>query len=134
MQPIEFYVPHRGPMLLLNRLLVVESEFAVAEVIVPFDGLFVRAGGVPAWVGLEYMAQTIAAWAGQRGGQAKIGFLLGSRRFQAHYAHWLSGWVLQVQVQPEAVVSPTGLGVFNCTISHQGLELACARVSTFEAS
>ena len=82
--PIEQYLPHRGAMRLIDRLIEAGEEHAVAEVDVPDEGLFVRDGSVPAWVGIEYMAQTIAAWAGARalrtGGSPKLGFLLGSRR------------------------------------------------------
>ena len=65
--PIENYVPHRGAMLLIDRLVSADAEGAVAEVIVPRDGLFLQDAGMPSWVGLEYMAQTVAAWAGWRG-------------------------------------------------------------------
>ena len=63
---IEAWMPHRGEMRLIDRLLVVDEVHAVAEVDVPLDGLFVRDGQVAAWVGIEYMAQTVAAWAGAR--------------------------------------------------------------------
>ena len=53
------------------------------ELVVPEAGLFVEDGQVPAWVGIEYMAQAIAAWAGCRaraaGKPPQLGFLLGSR-------------------------------------------------------
>ena len=80
---IENYVPHRGVMLLLDRLLQADAESAVAQVTVPRDGLFLQDAGMPAWVGVEYMAQAVAAWAGWQAVQAqqpvKLGFLQGTR-------------------------------------------------------
>ena len=61
---VESLVPHRGTMSLLDRVLAVDEEQALAEVDVGPASLFAQADGVPAWVGIEYMAQTVAAWAG----------------------------------------------------------------------
>jgi ApeP dehydratase len=62
--PIADLVPHKGPMCLLDRLIEVEEERLVAEVMVSDSSLFSRGGTVGAWVGIEYMAQAVAAWAG----------------------------------------------------------------------
>ncbi len=43
-RPVESYVPHRGAMLLIDRLLDAGPTHAVAEVTVPADGLFVWDG------------------------------------------------------------------------------------------
>lgn len=138
--PIENYVPHRGVMLLLDRLLHADGEGAVAEVTVPRDGLFVQDAGMPAWVGLEYMAQTVAAWAGWQALQAqqsvKLGFLLGTRKYQADCSHFAPGAVLHVRVQSE-LVGDNGLGMFACEIVQTGAGgqdsvLAQARISVYE--
>lgn len=132
---IERYVPHRGSMLLIDRLLEVGEEHAVAEVRVARDGMFVQPQGVPAWVAIEYMAQTVAAWAGwraaQKGEPAKIGFLLGSRKLEALQPFFALGAVLRVEVQYELLGS-NGLGMFSCQVLHNGQLAARARVSVFE--
>lgn len=134
---IENYVPHRGPMLLLDRLLQADAESAVAQVTVPRDGLFLQDAGMPAWVGVEYMAQTVAAWAGwralQRQQTVKLGFLLGTRKFQAHCSHFAPDMLLEVLVRSE-LVGENGLGMFDCQIRRQGCELvlAQARISVYE--
>src|SRR2546426_3960121 len=83
---IRSLVPHSGPMVLLDRVVSVDEESLCAEVLIRADSMFCAAGGVGAWVGLEYMAQAIAAYAGYgarlRGAPVKIGFLLGSRRYE----------------------------------------------------
>lgn len=135
--PIENYVPHRGAMLLLDRLLAADEDGAVAEVTVQRDGLFLHDAGMPSWVGMEYMAQTVAAWAGwraQKKGQAvKIGFLLGSRKYEAAQPFFAPGARLVVSVRCE-LMGDSGLGMFDCRIQPAGEEmlLATARISVFE--
>ncbi|RYF71025.1 MAG: hypothetical protein EOO29_30780 [Comamonadaceae bacterium] len=134
--PIENYVPHRGAMLLLDRLLAADDESAVAEVTVPRDGVFLHDAGMPSWVGIEYMAQTVAAWAGwqalQKGRAVQIGFLLGSRRYETSQAFFAPGTRLSVSVRCE-LMGDNGLGMFNCRIEADGeKELATARISVFE--
>lgn len=133
---IENYVPHRGAMLLLERLLHADAETAVAQVSVPRDGLFLQDEGMPAWVGLEYMAQTVAAWAGwqavQAGQSVKLGFLLGTRKFDAQCAFFAPGAVLHIHVRSE-LVGDNGLGMFDCQIQDANAAvLAQARVSVYE--
>jgi predicted hotdog family 3-hydroxylacyl-ACP dehydratase len=82
--PIAEVVPHRPPMLLLDRVVSYDGERVVCELVLKPDSPFSQAGGeVPAIVGLEYMAQTIAAGAGLsargQGQPARMGFLLGCR-------------------------------------------------------
>ena len=82
---IEDVVPHRQDMCLLERIMHWDEDGIEAELVVPASGLFVEDGQVPAWIGIEYMAQAIAAWAGCRaraaGNRPQLGFLLGSRRY-----------------------------------------------------
>ena len=76
--PIENVVPHRGSALLLDQVLRWDEDSIEVALVVPASGLFNQAGGVPAWIGIEYMAQAIAAWAGCRarrdGRPPQIGF------------------------------------------------------------
>ncbi|WP_298211433.1 hotdog family protein [Acidovorax sp.] len=134
--PIENYVPHRGAMLLLDRLLASDDETAVAEVTVPRDGLFLHDAGMPSWVGMEYMAQTVAAWAGwrarQKGREVQIGFLLGSRKYETAQAFFAPGSRLTVSVRCE-LLGDNGLGMFDCRIDAEGGKaIATARISVFE--
>jgi len=132
---VENWIPHRGAMRLLDRILVVDEQQAVAEVDVPFDGLFVRDGAVPAWVGIEYMAQAVSAWAGGRGrragGQPRPGLLLGSRKYEAKCESFPSGATLRVEAQCE-LIAANGLGTFDCRITMDGREVATARIAVFD--
>ena len=71
-------------MLLLDRVLSYDGERVVCETVLEAGSPFVDQGRVPAVVGIEYMAQAIAAGAGlsarDKGeAAARMGFLLGCR-------------------------------------------------------
>ena len=132
---IEDVVPHRDGMCLLDRVLRWDDETIQAELVVPYEGLFVEGGGVPAWVGIEYMAQAIAAWAGCRarraGREPNIGFLLGSRRYTSTRDVFPSGTHLRVDARCE-LLADNGLGMFACTLHAGDEQWAVANVSVFE--
>jgi predicted hotdog family 3-hydroxylacyl-ACP dehydratase len=122
-------------MRLLDRLIEVDDDRAVTEVDVPLDGLFVQDGAVPVWVGIEYMAQTVSVWAGaramRRGGSPRIGFLLGSRRYEARCPSFPGGTTLRIETRCE-MMGDNGLGMFDCRIVLEGDTVASAKVSVFE--
>lgn len=132
---IEDFIPHRGAMRLVDRVLEVDGEHVVAEVDVPFDGLFVRDGQVPAWIGIEYMAQAVAAWAGararERGGAPRPGLLLGTRKYEVQCDGFPSGSLLRVEARCE-MVGANGLGLFDCRIVMDGRDAAVARISVID--
>ena len=132
--PIEELLPHRGAMCLLERALQADAEHLVAEVIIKPSGLFCRNNEIPAWVGIEYMAQTIAAWAGwqarQRGAATKVGLLVGTRRYECIKPSFAPG-KLTVTVKRE-FQADNGLGQFDCTIENALTVLARASITVFE--
>jgi predicted hotdog family 3-hydroxylacyl-ACP dehydratase len=132
---IENYIPQRGPARMIDRLVEVDSEHAIVEADVPFQGRMVRGGQMPAWVGIELMAQAIAVWAGDRSRRAgrpvRVGYLLGSRRYQAFCDGFAAGSTLRVQADCD-FVADSGVGIFSCRIEHASLLLAQAQVSVFE--
>ncbi len=118
--PFATLLPHTAGMRLLDRLLAVTDDSAAAALTVRDDGLFSLPGGsVPVWVGLEYMAQTVAAWSGYRcrlrGEPIRAGLLLGTRQFDAEVAGFACGSTLTVRAQ--RVFEAAGdMGVFDCVI------------------
>ena len=121
-------------MCLLHRLLAAEGERLSAEVVVPAQGLFSQDNGVGAWVGIEYMAQAVAAWAGwqarQRGEQPRIGLLLGTRHYRCAVPRFAPGQCLRVDIE-RGYQADNGLGQFECRISADGMELASAQLTVF---
>ena len=128
-------VPHQGAMCLLDEILDWDDDSIVVRLKVPDSGIFVDGGGVPGWVGIEYMAQAVAAWAGcvarHDGRLPKIGFLLGSRRYNCSRSIFPCGSELTIKARCE-LVGENGLGVFSCIIETDGEELASANVSVFQ--
>jgi len=132
---VDEVVPHRGAMLLLERLLAHDEESIAVEAVVREDNAFADAEGVPIWVGIEYMAQTIAAWAGCRARQlnepVKLGFLLGTRRFECAGGHFQFGQRLRVEARRE-FSADNGMGMFACRILVGAVEVATANVLVYE--
>ena len=131
--PIAELLPHGPGMALIDQLLAYDPGKSIGAVLVRRDSRFFDRTGVPAWVGIEYMAQTIAAHAGfearLRGKPPSIGFLLGTRSYECCAIEFPLGAALEIVVIPLYVED--GLGSFDCTIEHNGV-LARAIVSTYQ--
>ncbi|MBB5198233.1 ApeP family dehydratase [Glaciimonas immobilis] len=116
---IRSVLPHSGAMVLLDRILSVQGDRLLAEVTIRPDSLFTGIDGVGSWIGLEYMAQAIAAFAGctahSAGKAAKVGFLLGARRYTTDCSFFAPDAVLHVAVQ-RILQADNGLGSFGCQI------------------
>ena len=88
---------------------------------------------MPAWVGIEYMAQTIAAHAGYearlRGEPPAIGFLLGTRAYRSELGEFSLGSILTISVEP--LVADPKLGAFKCAIAIDGV-VATAVVNIYQ--
>ncbi|MGW8392569.1 ApeP family dehydratase [Pseudoduganella sp. HUAS MS19] len=137
MPDIRQLVPHSGQMVLLDRALEADADHLCAEVRIHEATMLAGSDGVGAWVGIEYMAQAIAAHAGwlalQRGEEVKVGFLLGSRKYEANIPNFALGSVLQVRVR-RVLQSENGLGAFECRIDIVGgmANAATATVTVFQ--
>jgi predicted hotdog family 3-hydroxylacyl-ACP dehydratase len=131
---VDDLVPHSGKMSLLTSIVDYGEDWLQAEVVISPDSMFADDHGVPAWIGLEYMAQAVAAYAGLQerlnGGVPKIGFLLGSRKYLCNTDHFSMGQILLLKVYPEMRVD-NGLNVFNCELTGQGVT-ASAAVNVFQ--
>lgn len=133
--PISHIVPHAGAMSLLDRAVAGGDDWLAAEVDIREGGLFFDGRGVGGWVGVEYMAQAVAAWAGwqarQRGEAPKVGFLLGTRRYDCARPCFLPGETLRVTVKRE-FQADNGLGQFDCRIEIGEDVVATAALTVFE--
>ncbi|WAK02126.1 hotdog family protein [Methylobacter sp. YRD-M1] len=118
-------IPHTGPMILLDRVIAFDEDSLSAELVVR-PGLLVDDKTVPAWVGIEYMAQTIGAYAGMKarlaGEPIRLGFLLGTRRYSGNVAEFKVGTALTVHV--EKIMQDDRLGAFECRILGEGIEIS----------
>ncbi|MCP5178509.1 MAG: hypothetical protein H6993_10750 [Pseudomonadales bacterium] len=80
-------LPHRPPMQLLSRVLRADATSCWAEVDIHPGSRFLRNGEVPALVGLEYLAQTAAAYFALHSpagaGAPRPGKLIACRQFRS---------------------------------------------------
>jgi predicted hotdog family 3-hydroxylacyl-ACP dehydratase len=118
-------VPHSGSMVLLDRIIDYDDQGLIAELVVRGDGLLGDDKAVPAWAGIEYMAQTIAAYVGIKARQAnepiRLGFLLGTRFYNSNVAAFEVGATLMIRV--EKIIQDDGLGVFECLILGEDVDI-----------
>jgi len=138
--PIEEVVPHRPPMLLIDRVCAHGDDLAVSSVAIRPDSPFVVAGpdgrlGVPAVVGIEYMAQTVAAYAGLSARKEKraprIGFLLGCRELSLGTDAFAVGETLTIEVR--RVFGENDLGSFSCKVAAaDGRTLASGSLTVYQ--
>jgi predicted hotdog family 3-hydroxylacyl-ACP dehydratase len=130
-------LPHSGRMVLLDRVLSVDAETLCAEVRLHPASMLAGERGVGAWVGIEYMAQAIAAHAGwlarQDDALVKVGVLLGSRKYASSLDCFPPDCTLKVHVQ-RVLMADNGLGAFDCRIDIEGgaAGVATAVVTVFQ--
>ena len=119
-------VPHSMPMSLLDDIEDYSDKGLVAKVTIREGSMFCESDGVPAWVGVEYMGQAVAAYAGVRARIAnqpvKIGFLVSTRCYESPCSHFPVGISLSVSVD-QITDSTTGLQVFACRITGENIEI-----------
>lgn len=94
------YVPHSGAMLLLDRVLEYSTDHIVAELEITSSLPFYTNGSLPAYLCIEVMAQSVAAWFGLFRGDPStrppLGFLVGVRQFKCALRSFSEASVLSI--------------------------------------
>jgi predicted hotdog family 3-hydroxylacyl-ACP dehydratase len=134
--PAAEFVLHREPMLLLDQLVSVGPECASCEWRIREENeFFVPDSGVPAYLGVEYMAQCIAVHAGARervgGYPPPLGLLLGTRHYRSEVRYFDLGSIYRVDCM-ELVRNPDGMGAFDCCILSNGQKIVEARLAVLQ--
>ncbi|NWD50940.1 ApeP family dehydratase [Pseudomonas gingeri] len=132
--PLAELLPHAGDMILIDQVLAFDEEQIHTRLTVRPGGLFSRDdGSLPAWVGIELMAQSVAAYAGCRargaGQPVELGFLLGTRKFECNVEHFPAGSELSIHAQ-RSLEDDNGMGVFECHLTGPDIH-ATARLNVF---
>jgi predicted hotdog family 3-hydroxylacyl-ACP dehydratase len=133
--PLDELISHRPPMRFLDRIVSVSDKQAVAETLVTADNpLFVRGRGLPAYAGLEMMAQAIATIDGMKrkldGLPPKIGFLLGCRRYIVRCPIFDEN--MRLKIFADTVFDDGAMFAFECRIDDEnGAALAHANMNVF---
>ncbi|MGD0143614.1 MAG: 3-hydroxyacyl-ACP dehydratase [Rhizomicrobium sp.] len=132
--PIDEFIVHRPPMRLLDRIVSVSESDAVAETVVRSDNPFFEPGrGLPGYVGLEMMAQTIALIDGHKrrscGLPVNMGFLLGCRRYVSKHASFSENEKLTVTASK--VFGDGAMFAFDCRLDDERGEVATANLKVY---
>ncbi|RTE65965.1 hypothetical protein EH243_09795 [Amphritea opalescens] len=127
-------VPHSGQMSLLTEITGYGDDWLTAQVTINENSIFADARGVPSWVGLEYLAQAIGAFAGLqerlKGEAPKLGFLLGTRKYICSKDYFVQGDQLVLKVIRN-MQAENGLSAFECHL--QGSDVtASASLNVFQ--
>ncbi|MEK7889404.1 hotdog family protein [Burkholderia contaminans] len=129
-------LPHRGTMLLLDAIGRCSEAGIEVSAIARRDAWYADGNGaMPAWIGIELMAQAIAAHVGllaaHAGGRAKPGVLLGANRYVAHRSSFDADTVLHI-VARELLRGDEGHGAYECAIHADGVCCAEAIVKVYQ--
>jgi len=132
--PIADLLPHTGDMILLDSVLNAETDRIICGLKVRPDSPFSDAdGSLPAWCGVELMAQAVAAWSGWTGKQehraVRLGFLLGTRHYRCNVDAFPAGSELAVEAF-RSFHDDNGMAMFACRIDAEGIH-AEARLTVF---
>ncbi|WP_420340864.1 hypothetical protein [Thalassospira australica] len=135
--PVKELVIHDAPMLLIDRAIAADETSMTAELDITANSMFcVPDKGVPSYVGIEYIAQTVAAYSGWRARQAapdtmpKIGYLLGSRKVAMSRDFLPIGSRLMVHVTN--VFEDGEMGVFDGEVRLGEEILVDARINVYQ--
>ncbi len=140
MYDIEDIIKHRKPMRLVDNLISFGKDNACVSVCINEGSEFyqVEQQGVPSYIGIEYMAQAIAAQAGANelanGKDIRLGFLLGTRKYKPNSAFFTRGITLHITVK-RLLVDAAGLSVFDCSIVDEAqpeIVLAKAKINVYQ--
>jgi predicted hotdog family 3-hydroxylacyl-ACP dehydratase len=110
------------------------GKVAAALTVHPASPFFSPDKGVPAYVGLEYMAQTCGIYAGiearNHGLPVRLGFLLGTRNFHASRDWFGAGDRLTIEAVE--IFREDKMAAFDCRIKCDGEEIASAQVNLYQ--
>ncbi|MBS1197765.1 MAG: beta-hydroxyacyl-(acyl-carrier-protein) dehydratase FabA/FabZ [Proteobacteria bacterium] len=134
--PITEILPHRGTMLFIDTVSQYSSTAATCTYQPQADAWYANEeGNMPAWMGIEIMAQAIAAHVCMdsiaRGEVPKMGALLGTRSYQSSVVAFVAGTPLSIEALLE-FRDDNGLGAYECCIEADGRKIANATLKVFE--
>lgn len=132
------YLPHKPPMMLIDKVCEVNQDSVLCESYVCPDGVLApfldQYGNLPGWFALELMAQAIGIWSGWhgrvQGSEPKLGMLLGTRALKCGMARFPSCSLLQIYAS--RILQDERLGSFECVIHLQEQPVVTARLNVYQ--
>ena len=135
-QPVENLLPHSGDMVFLDKILACDNDSLSAQVIVAETCPLFNSdkSHMPAWVGIEWMAQAVSAMAGVHrlaaGKDVLLGFLLGARSYQSYCQHFALADELVVTVKCN--YQEGDIGAYDCQLIRDDKIVAEATITAFQ--
>ena len=132
----ENYLPHRPPMVLIDKVLEVTDETALCESYVREDGVlrnFLNENSeLPSYFTIELIAQTVGVWSGYLAKLHNIdippmGMVLGARDLKYPKDHFDKGSVLKIQVKK--IMDDGAIASFDGEIISEDKTVASGRVN-----
>lgn len=129
-------VDHRGAMAFIDELVEAGGGTALCRAVVRADNPFLMRGRLPAWILVEYIAQSVAVFAGyiraSRGDEHRHGLLLGCRNLSLTEVALVPGSRLDIEITEIARFER--LGSFKGRITCEDAEAASGTLSVYEAT
>ena len=133
--PIESYLPHRPPMLLIDDVVEVTSHRFVCRTAIHSDCVFAIDGLVHPSAMIEFVAQACAAGIGvlaaRTGDPPKLGLLMGCREIAFFVETFAVGDELTITV--DRTFGQTQTAAFACTVERGGALCTSIQVSVVDA-
>lgn len=138
--PAACYLPHESPMVLVDEVILVDDEHAHCRVAISRESIlapFLNTNGdLPAWFGVEIIAQTIGVWSGWHGRRQdnhkkpRPGMLLGARGYCCKQDVFPAKSRLDIYVT--LLMRDEKVGSFDGEIVIDGEKYASGRLNTYQ--
>ncbi len=127
-------IAHEAPMILIDRIECYDDESIQSVIEIKLGSPFLNENAVPAYIGIEYMAQTVACFSGIKaldaGNAVRIGFLVSVRKLKLFTNAYTIGSSL---VAKSCVLYDDGeMAAFDCQISDEKHILAEAKLNVYQ--
>lgn len=133
--PVTDYLPHRPPMLLIDRIDDVTGHDGVCTATIKPDCVFVQDGVVHPSAMIEFVAQACAIVAGvdasRTGGPQRLGFIVGCREVTFAVDHFAIGDELAIVVKK--LIGGDQLAAFHGTVTRAGVVCVTIQLSVVDA-
>jgi predicted hotdog family 3-hydroxylacyl-ACP dehydratase len=137
-RPIADYLPHRSPMIMLDKIISIQNDFISCSVMVSSDGTLApflnEQNELPAYYFIELMAQTIGIWNGFHAQSTqekpKIAFLLSSRLFETQIP--TAPLNTDIIIEAKLILKDEQLANFEAAIIIDHQNVAQARLNVYQ--
>lgn len=131
---IQELIPHSGVMVLVDDIVEKKDDFISVKTLIKYDNPFLQDGKFPTFNTLEIMAQSLVVYRGlnDKGSNARLGFLLGARRFEIIKPNLNIGDELITKTHISEDFD--GMGVYESSVYVDDKLVASASISVFNPS